>query len=367
MEIKQQLVSSRSIAYGVGNPCNYITIHETANTNKGAGAQTHANLQSNGYTASWHYQVDDKEVIQSYPDNVQCWHAGDQRGKGNLESIGIEICVNVDSDFKKAVANAAELVKILMARHNITLTNVVQHNRWSGKNCPTNLRNGSKGINWLGFMNLIELKQDKPVENKPVAVNPPKVESGPVQNKPSAGKPATPNTGHGIVDWMNINKMDSSYSNRANLAKEYGINHYSGTATQNTDLLAKLKAGKPVSKPVDKPAAKPVQSGSVVDYMNSNGMNSGFANRKKLATQYGIKNYSGTAAQNITLLNKLKGGVVVNKPKGNQKTTSVVDYLNSIGQDSGFNNRAKLAAKIGIKNYTGTARQNTTLLNILRR
>ncbi|MEK3887440.1 N-acetylmuramoyl-L-alanine amidase [Bacillus sp. FSL K6-3431] len=314
--IKKQLVSSRTITSGGGNPCNFITIHETGNEDKGAGAQTHANLQSNGYSASWQYQVDDKEIIQSYPDSVRCWHAGDGGGKGNMESIGIEICVNPDSDFKKAVANAAELVKHLMKKHNIPLTNVVQHNRWSGKNCPTNLRNGSKGINWLGFMKLIELKQ--PVENKPVGVTPPKTETGPVQNKPSAGKPSTPNKGHSIVDWMNNNKMDSNYANRAKLAKKYDIENYSGSADQNTELLNILKGGGVVNKPVDKPVTNPVvvKTGSIVDYMNSKGMNSGFANRKKLASQYGIKNYTGTATQNKTLLNKLQSGTSqVAKPK----------------------------------------------------
>lgn len=47
--------------------------------------------------------------------------------------------------------------------------------------------------------------------------------------------------------------------------------------------------------------------------------------------------------------------------------TSIVDYLKSIGQDSSFAARAKLAAKYGIKNYKGTAEQNTKLLNILRK
>ncbi|MFK4998141.1 hypothetical protein ACI2OX_14590 [Bacillus sp. N9] len=37
MEIKQQLVSSRSNTFGAGNPCNFITIHETANQRVGAG------------------------------------------------------------------------------------------------------------------------------------------------------------------------------------------------------------------------------------------------------------------------------------------------------------------------------------------
>lgn len=46
--------------------------------------------------------------------------------------------------------------------------------------------------------------------------------------------------------------------------------------------------------------------------------------------------------------------------------SSIVDYLKSIGQDSSFANRKKLAAANGISNYTGTASQNTQLLNKLR-
>lgn len=45
---------------------------------------------------------------------------------------------------------------------------------------------------------------------------------------------------------------------------------------------------------------------------------------------------------------------------------SVVDYLKNIGQPSDFASRARLAAQHGIANYTGTAEQNTRLLNILR-
>ena len=51
---------------------------------------------------------------------------------------------------------------------------------------------------------------------------------------------------------------------------------------------------------------------------------------------------------------------------GTYTGTSIVDYLKSIGQDSSFANRKKLAAANGISNYTGTASQNTQLLNKLR-
>lgn len=46
--------------------------------------------------------------------------------------------------------------------------------------------------------------------------------------------------------------------------------------------------------------------GSIVDYLKSQGQDSSYTNRKKLAEQYGIGNYSGTAAQNTALLKQLQ-------------------------------------------------------------
>ena len=45
---------------------------------------------------------------------------------------------------------------------------------------------------------------------------------------------------------------------------------------------------------------------------------------------------------------------------------SVVEYLKSIGVDSSYSNRARLARQQGISGYRGTAAQNTSLLNRLR-
>lgn len=45
---------------------------------------------------------------------------------------------------------------------------------------------------------------------------------------------------------------------------------------------------------------------------------------------------------------------------------SIVDYLKSEGKDSSFANRKKIAQQLGIQNYTGTAQQNTQMLNMLR-
>lgn len=47
-------------------------------------------------------------------------------------------------------------------------------------------------------------------------------------------------------------------------------------------------------------------------------------------------------------------------------TVSFVDALKAIGADSSFNNREKIANKNSISNYSGTASQNMQLLNLLK-
>ena len=47
---------------------------------------------------------------------------------------------------------------------------------------------------------------------------------------------------------------------------------------------------------------------SIVDYLKSEGKDSSYSARKILAQQYGITNYSGTAAQNTQLLNAMRNG-----------------------------------------------------------
>ena len=52
--------------------------------------------------------------------------------------------------------------------------------------------------------------------------------------------------------------------------------------------------------------------------------------------------------------------------KSNYQGSSIVEYLNSLGQASDYGTRSSLASKYGIQNYVGSAAQNTQLLNILR-
>ena len=165
MDIKKMFSKNRN-HYTGNNPCNYITIHETSNWSKGANALMHANYINSGSEVTWHYTVDDKNIIQHYNDTVQCWHAGND--KGNFESIGIEICVNPESNFLIACNNAIDLTAFLMKKHNIPIDKVVQHNYWSGKNCPLQIRGGKHGITWNDFITKVKNKQGstvKPVNN----------------------------------------------------------------------------------------------------------------------------------------------------------------------------------------------------------
>lgn len=58
---------------------------------------------------------------------------------------------------------------------------------------------------------------------------------------------------------------------------------------------------------------------------------------------------------------------IVYYPKYKGKSKSLVDALKSLGINSSKSNRKKVASLNGIKNYSGTASQNTKLLNLLKR
>lgn len=156
MEIKQMLIPSSMTKTRpkIAMKPRYLTIHTTGNTAAGANALAHAKLQANGNsrTASWHFTCDDKEIYQSVPTNEVAWHAGDGgSGTGNRQSIGIEICINSDGNFIKAKENAVWLIRYLMDKLDIPITNVVPHQKWSGKDCPHEIL-----PTWSQFINQIK-------------------------------------------------------------------------------------------------------------------------------------------------------------------------------------------------------------------
>lgn len=165
--IRQKLVPislALTMTNGKNNLKKYIVVHETDNTNIGADADAHARLQINGNSrqASWHWQVDDQEAVQSFEHFWECWGAGTYIG--NHQGIQVEICVNSDGDYVKAVQNAATLIAKIIKDENIAIENIVQHHYFSGKNCPQNMRAGK--VPWSQFIEMIK-KASSP-QNLPV-------------------------------------------------------------------------------------------------------------------------------------------------------------------------------------------------------
>lgn len=148
-----------------GQSIKYIVLHDTGNKSKGAGADNHYRYFNGGdRQASAHYFVDDKEIIQTVEDSQASWHCGDGRGKygiTNQNSLGVEICINADGDYKKAVANTVDLIKYLMSKHNISFAQVVRHYDASRKICPGTMRENN-WARWHAFKkSLAEQPRDK--------------------------------------------------------------------------------------------------------------------------------------------------------------------------------------------------------------
>lgn len=122
----------------------WITVHETANPNPGANAEAHWRFVQQGggvEGVSYHFAVDDREIIQILPLSTVAWHAGDgPQGPGNRTSVAIETCVNRDGDWEKTLRHLVALLAALCRQLNLPPERIVQHHHWSGKNCPARIR-----------------------------------------------------------------------------------------------------------------------------------------------------------------------------------------------------------------------------------
>lgn len=142
-----------------------ITVHNTGNSRKGADAEAHTKYVDNTTAyVSWHFTVDDKQIIQELPTTENAWHAGDGgKGPGNRTSLSIEICENEGVNWKQARANAIDLIIYLMRETGIMLGSVVPHQKWSGKKCPHIIL--AEG--WTNFIDDIEYEVTKQTPSAP--------------------------------------------------------------------------------------------------------------------------------------------------------------------------------------------------------
>jgi RHS repeat-associated protein len=104
-------------------------------------------------------------------------------------------------------------------------------------------------------------KQAKEPTPQPISNNDSSGSSNSGSSGSSGGSSSNSNyTGNSIVDYLNSRGMDTSFSNRGDLAEQYGIDGYRGTVDQNLTLLEKLRSNETTSSP-----AEPVTAETVIE------------------------------------------------------------------------------------------------------
>lgn len=145
----------------------YITLHNTWND---ASARNEvAYMIRNNNKVSFHFAVDDKEVVQGIPVNRNAWAAGDGNGLGNRKSIHIEICYSKSGGerYQKAEQNAIKFTAQLLYERGWGIDRVKTHQQWSGKYCPHRILSEGR-LNQV--LKAIEYELDKlknPVKEQP--------------------------------------------------------------------------------------------------------------------------------------------------------------------------------------------------------
>lgn len=75
---------------------------------------------------------------------------------GNRNSVGIETAVNRGNDYAQTLRHTAEIVSEILIDHDLSVDRVLQHNNFSGKDCPNAIRHYGY---WNNFLDLISLEK----------------------------------------------------------------------------------------------------------------------------------------------------------------------------------------------------------------
>lgn len=152
---KQNLVSKDKYSIKCPNAmtAEFIVVHNTANDAPAANEISY--MISNNNQVSYHYAVDDKEVIQGLPTDRNAWACGDSsNGKGNRKGIQVEICYSKSGGarFENAEKNAAKFIAQLLKERGWGVDKVKKHQDFANKYCPH--RTLDKG--WASFVNMVK-------------------------------------------------------------------------------------------------------------------------------------------------------------------------------------------------------------------
>ena len=154
VNIRQNLVDTSK--YNIKCPhkmnAEFIVVHNTAND---ASANNEiAYMISNNNKVSYHYAIDDVEIVQGIPENRNAWHAGDGgSGQGNRKGLAIEICYSKSGGekFDKAEENAAEFIASKLKEKGWGIDKVKKHQDFANKYCP----HRTLDYGWERFLNKV--------------------------------------------------------------------------------------------------------------------------------------------------------------------------------------------------------------------
>lgn len=168
MKISKNLVSPSK--YNIKCPytmvAEFIVVHNTYND--ASAANEIAYMIRNDNKVSFHYAIDDKEIIQGVPEDRNTWNAGDGgTGNGNRKGLSIEICYSKSGGNKFIAAEklAAKFIAFKLKEKNWGIDKVKKHQDFSGKYCP----HRTLDMGWTRFINMIKAELD--LLNKPPAPN----------------------------------------------------------------------------------------------------------------------------------------------------------------------------------------------------
>lgn len=144
----------------------FVVVHNTAND---ATARNEvAYMIKNDNKVSYHFAIDDKEIVQGIPENRNAWNAGDGNGEGNRKGLSIEICYSKSGGprFIEAEKLAAKFIANVLNEKNWLIDKVKKHQDFSGKYCP----HRTLDMGWIRFLNMVQAELNKLKENQ-VKVN----------------------------------------------------------------------------------------------------------------------------------------------------------------------------------------------------
>jgi N-acetylmuramoyl-L-alanine amidase CwlA len=201
-----------------------ISVHYSATTDGDTASFERYWKDTHGWNTGGYHEaiLTNGNIELNYDANVI------SNGVGGQNTRMYNICyVGAGNPNAKQLKALKERVNYNRKRFNISVSNIKGHREFSGQStaCPSLDMNGFR----------------KSLDN----TNPIQPTSTPSKPKPNTGA----YKGSSIVDYLNSLGIDSSPANRKKLAKEYGVSNYDTSASKNTELLNKMRHGKPITNP----------------------------------------------------------------------------------------------------------------------